>query len=300
MLTLKGFGLLRHFTTRSKNIVSIQDQFKQQAAWFEDDWLSRSNVSTDELMSWVHTCISETGPIESDDIGLDVATGTGIFARSLVTSGCNKVYGLDATPEMLAEAKLKCEEDNNITSDQIELVQGDAANLPFPNDSFDIVTSRLAVHHFSDPTSILEEMSRVCKPSGRVIVVDIVAPDNDLEAEEMNRLETLRDPSHVWSFQINKLKALIESTTLLKCVSINQRSTTMQPPEETCFNNPMNLKGWMEATATPPHSVLKIERAIEIEIFENGSKTGMQPHYSNGELCFTHRYVTIQAEKLLE
>ena len=60
---------------------------------------------------------------------------------------------------------------------------GDAANIPYPADTFDVVVSRLAIHHFSDPDPIVREMARVCRPAGRVALVDITAVDEVTQVE---------------------------------------------------------------------------------------------------------------------
>ena len=60
----------------------------------------------------------------------------------------------------------------------------------------------------------------------------------------------------------------------------------------------MNLAGWMKATATNQSGSTSKKRSIEIEIFENGTKTGMNPFMVRGELSFMHNYVTLQARKV--
>src|SRR5262249_45566807 len=67
--------------------------------------------------------------------------------------------------------------------------------LPFPDETFSIVTARFAFHHFPDPFAALLEMRRVCKTGGRVVVADSCpAPE---KAAAFNAMERLRDPSHV-------------------------------------------------------------------------------------------------------
>jgi SAM-dependent methyltransferase len=56
-------------------------------------------------------------------------------------------------------------------------VHGDAAHMPFVDDAFDLVLSRFAVHHFERPEEQISEMVRVCRPDGRIAIIDLVAPD---------------------------------------------------------------------------------------------------------------------------
>ena len=62
--------------------------------------------------------------------------------------------------------------------DNIELQSGVVENLPFEDETFDLVSSRYAFHHFPDPKPVISEMARVCKRGGYAIVVDIVVPDD--------------------------------------------------------------------------------------------------------------------------
>lgn len=103
---------------------------------------------------------------------LDVATGSGdIPLRALAwAAGANRqlaVTGLDTSREVLAEARAHC--DGAIT-----LILGDARHLPFESESFDVVTSSLALHHFEpeDAVRALAEMWRVTR--GAILVVDLV------------------------------------------------------------------------------------------------------------------------------
>src|SRR2546421_8510183 len=73
---------------------------------------------------------------------------------------------------------------------------GDVQPLPFPDASFPLVFTRYSFHHFLDPKAVLAEMVRVCSPGGRVVVVDVFTSGPE-QAEAYNRLEKLRDPSHV-------------------------------------------------------------------------------------------------------
>ncbi len=86
--------------------------------------------------------------------------------------------------------------------------EGDVARLPYPDGAFTIVVTRFAVHHFPDPLGVLREMVRVCAPGGRVVVVDTYASPDPAKAAEFNRLEKLRDPSHVRCLALAELQDL--------------------------------------------------------------------------------------------
>ena len=114
---------------------------------------------------WAHRLI-ETGRVQEGDRVLDVACGTGIVARqaaSRVGSG-GSVVGVDVNEGMLAVA----EEATADVQPPIEWRQGDATELPFTDEEFDIVCCQQALQFFDEPVAALEEMRRVLKPGGRV------------------------------------------------------------------------------------------------------------------------------------
>jgi ubiquinone/menaquinone biosynthesis C-methylase UbiE len=96
------------------------------------------------------------------DVVLDVATGTGLMLRSLHGRyGAARMVGVDLSPRMLAVARAALPE--------ARLVVGDAARLPVPDDSADLVTCITALHLFADPDAAIAEWSRVLRPGGRAV-----------------------------------------------------------------------------------------------------------------------------------
>jgi ubiquinone/menaquinone biosynthesis C-methylase UbiE len=76
--------------------------------------------------------------------------------------------------------------------------------------------TRFSMHHFLDPIAVLREMVRVCAPGGRVVVVDMYASQDAAKAAEWNRLEKLRDPSHVRCLTLAELQGLFPQVGLQK------------------------------------------------------------------------------------
>jgi len=72
--------------------------------------------------------------------------------------------------------------------------------LPFEDASFDLVTCRVAPHHFPDCAQFVRESARVVRPGGIVAVIDNVVPDDPEAAKFINAFEKLRDPSHNWAY----------------------------------------------------------------------------------------------------
>jgi ubiquinone/menaquinone biosynthesis C-methylase UbiE len=134
---------------------------------------------------------------------LDVATGAGHTALAFAPHVAH-VTATDITPEMLSTtAQLVAQKGlANIT-----IQEADAEALPFAHQQFDLVTCRIAPHHFGDVDAFLGECWRVLQPGGLLAVVDNVVPgslgnDPAAKAEQaagdyINAIEKARDPSHV-------------------------------------------------------------------------------------------------------
>lgn len=108
------------------------------------------------------TVVSSVGATEGDRV-LDVATGTGNAALVAAALGA-EVTGLDLTPELLEAARRRAEE----AELRVAFVEGDAEELPFEDDSFDSVVSVFGVMFAPDQQRAADELTRVCRPGGRI------------------------------------------------------------------------------------------------------------------------------------
>jgi len=127
-----------------------------------------------------------------DGTALDVATGGGHTALWLARQGWRVTVG-DISARMLDNAQRMCA-DARLT---IETRLFPAEEMPFADCSFDLVTVRVAPHHFSSPEKFVREAARVLKPAGHFLLIDGSVPDDDPETEEwLHRVEKWRDPSH--------------------------------------------------------------------------------------------------------
>jgi SAM-dependent methyltransferase len=167
----------------SKHSELILDQFTRQAVPFATAPSIKDEAALKLIVDW-----SGAGP---DDTVLDVACGPGLVVCAFAAVA-RHATGIDITPAMLDRVRAYAAERGlgNVT-----WRQGDVLPLAWPDASFTVVTSRFAFHHFLDPLAVLREMARVCAAGGTVMVVDS-APGPD-KADAFNRMEVVRDPSHV-------------------------------------------------------------------------------------------------------
>lgn len=113
--------------------------------------------------------------MQPGDTAIDLCCGTCDWTISLAeASGHGKVVGLDFSRNMLAYGKTKV--DSRGLGEQIELVQGNAMELPFPDHSFDYATIGFGLRNVPDLKQVLREMQRVIKPGGRVVCLEMSKP----------------------------------------------------------------------------------------------------------------------------
>ena len=101
---------------------------------------------------------------------LDVGCGTGAMLQLLASLlEKTKFYGVDNSTKILETAK------NTIgqTNEKIQFTHGNARNLPYPDNTFDFVFTRLVLMHNSNPEQVIDEMVRVCKPGGTICAIEI-------------------------------------------------------------------------------------------------------------------------------
>lgn len=125
---------------------------------------------------------------------LDVATGAGHTAL-LFAPKVAHVVALDLTEAMLTETQNLARR-RGITN--LETARGDAEAIPFATGKFDLVTCRLAFHHFPNPEIATAELVRVLKPGGLLGFTDNITVEEPAAADYYNAYEKLRDPSHYW------------------------------------------------------------------------------------------------------
>ena len=128
---------------------------------------------------------------------LDIATGGGHTALAFAPHVAD-VVASDLTPAMLeqAEAHLRGKNVHNVT-----FREAAATDLPFADASFELVTCRIAAHHFPDAQRFLHESARVLRPGGLLLLQDQILPAHRPSATWIDDFERLRDPSHhrAWS-----------------------------------------------------------------------------------------------------
>ena len=172
------------------NKTLVQEQFGKTAASYLTSTPHALGKSLERL-------VALTSP-QKNWQSLDVATGSGHVAYAFAPH-VRRVWATDITQEMLDLVKAEAQKRG---LSNIRTAYAKAEALPFEDQSFDLVTCRIAPHHFDSIPEFLAEVHRVLKPGGLFGLVDNVVLPGDV-GDFVNAFERFRDPSHLraWTMQ---------------------------------------------------------------------------------------------------
>lgn len=214
----------------------VRAQFGKTAAAYVS---SATHASGEDL----ERLISAAAP-RSSDRALDLGCGVGHTLRRIAPLVAFAV-GADATLEMMQAGRASV-----VTAPNASFAQSFATSLPFADATFDLVTCRLAAHHFTDAPSGFREVARVLRPRGRFVLVDNYAPDDAALDVFINELETLRDASHVRNHTTQGWRALFEDAGLHASVETDTLTTKLI------------TEGWLERSQTPADRAEEVRRRL--------------------------------------
>ncbi|MBN1218086.1 MAG: methyltransferase domain-containing protein [Anaerolineae bacterium] len=246
----------------------VQTQFGAASEAYATSTIHAKGKSLKILTDLIHA--------EPDWLMIDVATGAGHTALAFAPK-VGKVIATDLTEAMVNKAADMAAQ-RGLTN--VETRPADAEELPFADNTFDLVTCRIAFHHFPHPRQALREFARVLKPGGVLGFADNISVADKVAAQYYNDYEKLRDPSHVWVPSLEELQAmLVEAGFVIE--------VTRQ------FSKEMEFHDWadrMRVSAEDKERLLEMMRNIPAPL-----ESLLMPHWENDTVYFSLREVVIIA-----
>ena len=215
---------------------SAQRMFGSQASMYAT---SQVHIH-DNRLTTLQRMIAET---PASRRAIDLGTGAG-FTAFAAAEYAGLVVASDLTLEMLLETR-RIAGDRGLHN--VGLCQNRAEDLPFASDSIDLVTCRAAGHHFSDLGAAFDEIHRILKPGGSLVMADSVSPEDDALADWYNDVELRRDFSHVENRKVSVLLQMLEDRGLKVVEQYDERTY-------------MTFNDWVKRTATPDAEVVSLRR----------------------------------------
>ena len=248
----------------SRQQQAVQEQFTKTAAAF-------STYAARDTAEVLAERIAFAEPAPGDAV-LDVACGPGKFVLAMAPR-VRFDRGLDLTAEMLRQAR-DFQKGLGITNAGFD--RGEAERLPYCAGTFDLVACQFAFHHIARPVGALEEMVRVTKPDGRLLLVDSLSPEDDARFELHNRIERLRDASHTVSLRLSTMLALF-------------RTHGLEVVRQKVCRQPRSFDPWMlRAGLVPSDSRYRdVRQAIEDSL--PGDRADYSPEIRGDDLSIVHR-----------
>jgi len=167
----------RFYQTGGQHAARVADLFAVVAPRYD----LVNDLQSFGLHRWWKRRLVRLAGIRPRERALDLCCGTGDVAFALARQGALTV-GLDFSPVMLARAQARGEKNGSIPGKPVfpgpSFIRGDALDIPFPDYSFDVVTVSYGLRNLSILQQGLEEMRRVTRPGGRLLVLDFGKPGN--------------------------------------------------------------------------------------------------------------------------
>lgn len=146
-----------------------------RAQGYNTHWHTFNERTLGEALAMIDVVALRSVPERSGRLPrvLDVACGTGILLRRLVDQVPGaEAYGVDASEDMLAQARAALKGRPHVHVERVEVGTGETASLPFAQESFDLITCTNALHDMPDPVATLAGLRRLLAPGGQLVVED--------------------------------------------------------------------------------------------------------------------------------
>ena len=235
-------------------------RFSDEAPRFRDSPAHKDAARLDRLM--------EFAAVRPGERALDLASGPGIVTAALAARGA-AVVAVDLTPAML----------RLVDAAGAGRVVGLADRLPVGDGAVDLVVARSAFHHFDHPGVVMRECARVLRPGGRLVIEDMVAPEDLRERDAHEVIERLRDPVHARTLPRSEFAALLAASGF-------------DAADEAPAPLSLDFDEWVDRTVTGAAARARAKFLLERRL---GATSGVRAWVEDGRLRFERPGILMKA-----
>jgi ubiquinone/menaquinone biosynthesis C-methylase UbiE/broad specificity phosphatase PhoE len=213
---------------------------------------------------------------------IDIGSGSGALSIILAEEGAREVVGVDTSPAMLETAELLRLQSTSANVRRVSFRLAPAHALPFRDERFDVAICRLLLSHSHKPHDILEEIARLLKHGGMLLLADLLSVDDPVKRATQNAIEEKRNPSHVAARSADQYRKLVTGAGL---VIEGEQSVTFE----------RELDEWMSDMQAD-----QIARTLVREMVEAGLETdaaGLTARRRGDKIVFEQRLFYLKARK---
>lgn len=253
------------------HIEKAKISFDKQAKYYNNFTLLTNDI-------YVKRILNIGGPFTNKKV-LDLGCGTGILSLKL-SPFAKEVHACDISEMMVKDFKSRVTEQK---IKNIKILKTDAHNMEYSKNYFDTIISVLTFHHFSDIDKVMENIRRILKQFGELIIVDIITSPNEEESLLHNSCEKIRDFSHKKFFSYKELKNLLKENGFGDLVIER-------------FEVKRNYEDWIKMSNYQDSEKLLYNLLKGLAL--NNISLGLDLQLENNSLLFTQKMITIKATKL--
>lgn len=220
--------------------------------------------------------------LRPDQSIIDIGSGSGALSIILAEEGAHEVVGVDTSPAMLETSELLRLQSTSANVRRVSFRLAPAHALPFREDRFDVAICRLLLSHSHRPQDILEEVARLLKHGGMLILADLLSVDDPVKRATQNAIEEKRNPSHVAARSADQYRKLVNAAGLI-----------IEGEQTVTFER--ELDEWMNDM-----QVDQMARTLVREMVEAGLETdaaGLTARRRGDKIVFEQRLFYLKARK---
>lgn len=232
---------------------AVQQQFDQAAANYRTSPIHASGADLVQMVKLAR--------LDGQEHVLDAGCGPGHTALRFAQFAAH-VVGVDLAESMLDQARRLAAE-RGLTN--VDFRRGDVEALPFADRAFDVVTTRYSAHHWPNPAAALAEFRRVLRPSGCLLLADVVSWNDYTVDTHFQTLELLRDPSHVRDHTVPQWLEMLDAAGFDAEIAFTWQIA-------------IDIPSWVARVNTQPEAVIMIRTLLANAPGEVRAALRVQPH----------------------